>query len=143
MEPLLGALGSVAICLDVCFELCNPILSCAQLMRQLLRRLQRVFTVSFGNISGFVNQLQDHLARRVELISVAGCGILTGTRECNGVGPVAGKLTMHRRPSLLTGVDLTADEAVGGAYARRPPLFVLSCGGGATSTLTFWDYRLP
>jgi hypothetical protein len=103
MEPLLRALGPVAISFDLCFQLRNPILGGAQLMRKPLRRLQRMFAIFFGNVSGLVEQLQYRLPRLVELISFAGCGTFARTPERNDVGLVlvASKLTMHHRALLV------------------------------------------
>src|ERR1700722_5622490 len=104
IEPLLRALGAVAVRLDVRFQLGNAFLGCTQLMREPLCSLQRMSAIFLGNISGFVELLQDRLARSVELISFARCGTFSRTPECNGVGlvAVAGKLTMHHKPPLWT-----------------------------------------
>jgi hypothetical protein len=72
MEPLLGTLGSFLISGNLRFQLRNPIFGCAQLVRKPLRRLQRVSAVFFRNAGRFVQQLQDCLARFVELIGIAG-----------------------------------------------------------------------
>jgi hypothetical protein len=104
IEPLLRALGAAAVRLNVRFQLGNAILGCTQLMREPLCSLQRMSAIFLGNISGFVELLQDRLARSVELISFARCGTFSRTPECNGVGlvAVAGKLTMHHKPPLWT-----------------------------------------
>ena len=73
MEPLLGALGPVLISSDLCFQLRNPIFGRPQLMRKLLRRLQRVSAVFFRNASRSVQHLQDRLACFVELIGAVRC----------------------------------------------------------------------
>jgi hypothetical protein len=126
IEPLLRALGAVAVRLDVHFQLGNAILGCTQLMREPLCSLQRMSAIFLGNISGFVEQLQDRLARSVELISFARCGTFSRTPECNGVGlvAVAGKLTMHHKPPPVDTRDLTVGEATGRSYRRHQLFFV-------------------
>ena len=95
-------------------------------MREPLCSLQRMSAIFLGNISGFVELLQDRLARSVELISFARCGTLSRTPECNGVGlvAVAGKLTMHHKPPPVDTRDLTVGEATGRSYRRHQLFFV-------------------
>src|SRR5262245_16095025 len=105
MEPLLGPVSPFLISSDLRLQLRNPIFGCAQLMRELLRRLQRVPAVFFCNASRFVEQLQDRLARFVELIGIARCSTCGSPRERNDVRlvVVATNCTMHHSalPSTL------------------------------------------
>jgi hypothetical protein len=79
VQPLLGTLGSLSVRFDLSLELRNTILGSAKLVREPLRCLQRAPTVFFRNASRPVQQLQDCLARFVELVSV--CGALAGMRK--------------------------------------------------------------
>src|SRR5262249_36583890 len=66
MKPLLGPLGSFPIRGNFCLELRNPIFGRAQPMRKLLRHIQRVPAVVFGDARGFMKQLQDRLSCLIE-----------------------------------------------------------------------------
>jgi hypothetical protein len=70
MEPLLGSLGSFLISSDLRFQPRDPIFGRVQLMRELLRHLQRLSAVFFRNAGRSVEHLQDRLACFVELIGV-------------------------------------------------------------------------
>jgi hypothetical protein len=54
VQPLLGSFGSLPIGLRFSFQLRNPILSRAQLMRKLLSHFQRVSAVVFGSVGRFM-----------------------------------------------------------------------------------------
>jgi hypothetical protein len=53
MEPFLSALCLLPVCSDFGLKLGNPIFSSAELVRKMLRRIDRVPAVLFGNISRF------------------------------------------------------------------------------------------
>jgi hypothetical protein len=114
MEPLLRTLGSFLISGNLRFQLRNPIFGCAQLMRELLRRLQSVSTVLFRNAGRFVQQLQDRLARFVELIGIARCGAFGSAREWNDIrhAVVTTNLTMHHSALPLD----VSNHIVGGVF---------------------------
>ena len=66
MEPLLGPLSSLLINGNLCFQLRNPTFGGTQLIRELLRYVHRTPAVSIGNISRFVQKLEDGLTGLVE-----------------------------------------------------------------------------
>jgi len=68
VQPLLGALRLLPVCLDLGLELCNAILGSSKLMRKPLRRIDCVSAVLLGDISSFVQKLQDRLTGFIELI---------------------------------------------------------------------------
>jgi hypothetical protein len=72
MEPLLGPVGSFLTSGKLCFQLRDPIFGRVQLMRKLLRHVERTSAVFFGNASRSVEQLKNRLTRLVELIGPSG-----------------------------------------------------------------------
>jgi hypothetical protein len=70
MEPLLSSLGSFLIGGDLCLQLRDPIFSGTHLIRELLRHVHRVPAVLLGNISSFVQKLEDRLTGFVDLTVV-------------------------------------------------------------------------
>jgi hypothetical protein len=97
MEPLLGPVGSFLTSCKLRFQLRDPIFGRVQLMRKLLRYVERTFAVFFGNASRSVEQLQDRLTRLVELIGPI-------RRAAAGSPRTTPDLTMHRS-ALSTEVD--------------------------------------
>jgi hypothetical protein len=89
MEPLLGPVGSFLTSGKLRFQLRDPIFGRVQLMRKLLRYVERTFAVFFGNASRSVEQLQDRLTRLVELIGPI-------RRAAAGSLRITPDLTMHR-----------------------------------------------
>jgi hypothetical protein len=94
MEPLLGPIGSFLTGSEFCFQVRDPIFGRVQLMRKLLRHVERMSAVFFRNASSSVEQLQDRLTRCVELIgpirrAAAGCPRITTdlTMHCRGLFP--------------------------------------------------------
>jgi len=69
VQPLLGALGLLPICFNLGLKLCDTILGGAELVRQLLRRIDRMSAVLLGNISSFAQKLEDGLTGFIELIA--------------------------------------------------------------------------
>jgi hypothetical protein len=64
MEPLLSSLGSFLIGGDLCLQLRYPIVGGTQLIRKLLRHVDRVSVIFIGNISCFVQKLEERTAER-------------------------------------------------------------------------------
>jgi hypothetical protein len=89
MEPVLGPIGSFLASGKLCFQLCDPIFGRVQLMRKLLRHVERMSAVFFGNASRSMEQLQDRLTRFVELIGLI-------RRVAAGSPRITPDLTMHR-----------------------------------------------
>jgi hypothetical protein len=67
VQPLLRALGLLPVCFNLSLELRNAILGSAKLVWKPLRRIDRVSAVLLGNISSFVEKLEDRLTGFVEL----------------------------------------------------------------------------
>jgi hypothetical protein len=49
VQPLLGSIGPISVCVDFSFQFCDPLFGRAQLLRKLLSHFQRVSAVIFGN----------------------------------------------------------------------------------------------
>jgi hypothetical protein len=81
VKPLLGASGFLSMRFNFGFELCYAILCRPQLLRKLSRRVDCVLAVLLGNISGFVQKLEDRLTGFVELRIVIVWAALN--RTCN------------------------------------------------------------
>ncbi len=69
---------------DLSFQLCNPILGCAKLMRKLLRHIDGMPAVLLGNIGGLVEKLEDRLTGFIELTVIA-VRALRCSREGNDI----------------------------------------------------------
>jgi hypothetical protein len=74
VEPLFRTLGSIAIRLCFSLQLGNAVLGRAQLVRELLRHLERVSAILLRHPSRLVQQTKDRLPRFVELITAVGAG---------------------------------------------------------------------
>src|SRR5262249_22300952 len=70
VQPLLGSIGPISVCVDFSLQFRDPLFGRAQLLRKLLSHFQRVSAVVFGNASSFMEQLQDRLSRLVELVGI-------------------------------------------------------------------------
>ena len=70
VQPLLGSISPISVCVDFSLQFRDPLFSRAQLLRKLLSHFQRVSAVVFGNASSFMEQLQDRLSRLVELVGI-------------------------------------------------------------------------
>ena len=70
VQPLLGSIGPISVCVDFSFQFCDPLFGRAQLLRKLLSHFQRVSAVIFGDAGSFMEQLQDRLSRLVELVGI-------------------------------------------------------------------------
>ena len=66
MEPLLCALGLLPVRRDFGLKLGNPIFGRAELVRKPLCRIDRMSAVLLGNISRFIQELEDGLTGFVE-----------------------------------------------------------------------------
>jgi hypothetical protein len=95
MEPLLGSVGSFLVNCELRLEHRDPIFGGAQLMRKLLRSIQRVSAVFFRNAGRSVEQLQNGLAGFVELIGAIRC-FSSRKRDHIRLGVATTDLTMHR-----------------------------------------------
>ena len=67
VKPLLGALCLLPVCFNLGLKLSYAILSSPKLMGKPLRRIDRMSAVLLGNISSFVQKLEDRLTGSVEL----------------------------------------------------------------------------
>ena len=67
VEPLLRALGLLPVCFNFGLELRNAILGSPKLVCKPLRRIDRMSAVLLGDISSFVEKLEDRLTGFVEL----------------------------------------------------------------------------
>jgi hypothetical protein len=94
-EPLLGTIGSFSRSSELSLQLGNAVFSRSQLIRKLLRHAKRMTTVVVGYAGGLCDQLQDGLARFVELIVSARGGAVASSREWNDFR-ILSELTMHR-----------------------------------------------
>jgi hypothetical protein len=112
MEPSLSPLGSFLISSDLRFQLRNPIFGRAQLMREALRRLQRVSAVFFRNTGRSVEHLQDRLACFVELIGAVRCRGSFSPLEWDHIrlGVVTPNLTMHHSALPLDSTTISSIE---------------------------------
>jgi hypothetical protein len=120
MEPLLGPVGSFLTGGKLCFQLRDPIFGRVQLMRKLLRYVERTLAVFFGNASRSVEQLQDRLTRLVELIGPirrSAAGSLRSTPD----------LTMHRSALPVKWTNLIVWKRLIGALVWVPASFVWAC----------------
>jgi len=70
VQPLLGTLGPLSERFHVSLELHNTILGSAKLVRKTICRIDRMSVVLLGNISSFVQKLEDRLTGFVELTAV-------------------------------------------------------------------------
>ena len=77
MEPLLGTIGSFSGSSELSLQLGNAVFSRSQLIRKLLRHAERLPAVVVGDSGSLCNQLQDGLARFIELMVSA-----RGGRRC-------------------------------------------------------------
>jgi hypothetical protein len=68
-QPLFGAFGPFLIRLPLGLELRNSCFGGVQLMRKLLRRVERMLVVGFGEVRRVVQNAQDRLSRSIELIA--------------------------------------------------------------------------
>jgi hypothetical protein len=66
-QPLLCTLSLLPICIDLGFELGNPLFGYAKLMRQSLCCIKRLPAVLLGDVGSLVEELEDRLARLIEL----------------------------------------------------------------------------
>jgi hypothetical protein len=94
-EPLFGTIGSFSRSSELSLQLGNAVFSRSQLIRKLLRHAKRMTTVVVGYAGGLCDQLQDGLARFVELIVSARGGAVASSREWNDFR-ILSELTMHR-----------------------------------------------
>ncbi len=81
MEPLFRAVGSFVMKPNFGLKFRNPIFGRAQLVRKLLRHIERMLAVRFGHSGGFVKQPQDCLPRSVQLVEVSWSAASHGWRE--------------------------------------------------------------
>jgi hypothetical protein len=79
MQPLLSAFCSLLVCSDFGLKFGNPFFGSAELVRKLLRRIDRVPAVLLGNISRFAQKLEDCLTGFIELIVVVSLAL---SRSC-------------------------------------------------------------
>jgi hypothetical protein len=81
MEPLLGPISSFLISSEFFFQVRDPIFGGAQLMRKLLRHIQRVSAVFLGDTSRLFDQLQNRMAGLIELIRIIRPGAFRSPRK--------------------------------------------------------------
>ena len=115
MEPLLSPLGSLLMSGKFCFQLSNPILGSAQLIRKLLSHAECVSAVFVGNSCGPLNQLQNSLTCLVELIAPARCGVSGRPFKRNYIGLVFVAIMHH------TALPADMDKSYRQERARRSP----------------------
>jgi len=115
MEPLLSPLGSLLMSGKFCFQLSNPILGSAQLIRKLLSHAECVSAVFVGNSCGPLNQLQNSLTCLVELIAPARCSVFGRPLKRNYIGLVF-VATMHH-----TALPADMDKSYRQERARESP----------------------